>query len=51
MTIFFIRLSFDKQGSIDKAQKLIQLYAEEGIKKERILIKLASTWEGIQAAK
>ena len=45
------RLSFNRQGSIEKARKLIQLYEEEGIKKERILIKLASTWEGIQAAK
>uniref|UniRef100_A0A646QIF7 Transaldolase n=1 Tax=Hemiscolopendra marginata TaxID=943146 RepID=A0A646QIF7_9MYRI len=45
------RLSFDKEGSIAKAKKLIQMYAEEGIPKDRILIKLASTWEGIQAAK
>lgn len=45
------RLSFDKEKSIEKARKLIQLYEEEGINKERILIKLASTWEGIQAAK
>lgn len=45
------RLSFDKDGSVAKALKLIELYAEEGIPKERILIKLASTWEGIQAAK
>jgi len=45
------RLSFDKQASIDKALSLIKLYEEEGIKKERILIKLASTWEGIDAAR
>jgi len=45
------RLSFDKEGSVAKALKLIELYAEEGISKERVLIKLASTWEGIQAAK
>uniref|UniRef100_A0A1W7R9D6 Transaldolase n=1 Tax=Hadrurus spadix TaxID=141984 RepID=A0A1W7R9D6_9SCOR len=45
------RLSFDKQGSIEKAKRIIQLYKEEGINKDRILIKLASTWEGIQAAK
>jgi len=45
------RLSFDTQASIAKAQKFIQLYADEGIPKERILIKLGSTWEGIQAAK
>lgn len=45
------RLSYDTQGSIDKAHKLIGLYKEKGIEKERILIKLASTWEGVQAAK
>jgi len=45
------RLSFDKEASIAKAQKLIQLYEDQGIKKDRILIKLASTWEGIQAAR
>lgn len=48
---FFNRLSFDKEASIEKARKLIQLYEEEGIDKQRILIKLASTWEGIQAAR
>ncbi|WP_394200142.1 transaldolase [Shewanella waksmanii] len=45
------RLSFDKAGSIEKAHKLIKLYQEAGIDKSRILIKLASTWEGICAAK
>lgn len=45
------RLSFDKNASIEKAKKLIDLYEENGISKERVLIKLASTWEGIQAAK
>ncbi|XP_031638278.1 probable transaldolase [Contarinia nasturtii] len=45
------RLSFDTQASIDKALKLIALYEELGIDRSRILIKLASTWEGIQAAK
>merc|ERR1712113_1213863 len=40
----------DKQGSIDKALKIIDLYKQEGISKDRVLIKLASTWEGIQAA-
>lgn len=45
------RLSFDKDASIAKAIKLINMFAEYGIKKERILIKLASTWEGIQAAR
>lgn len=44
-------LSFDKEGSIRRAKKLISLYEKQGIKKERILIKLASTWEGFQAAK
>ncbi|BDY03569.1 MULTISPECIES: transaldolase [unclassified Ferrimonas] len=45
------RLSFDTKGSIDKAHKLMRLYNEAGISNERILIKLASTWEGIQAAR
>jgi len=45
------RLSYDTQGTIDKARKLISLYSEQGIGKERVLIKIASTWEGIQAAK
>ncbi|CAL1268306.1 unnamed protein product [Larinioides sclopetarius] len=45
------RLSFNKEASIEKARQLIKLYEEEGIHKDRILIKLASTWEGIQAAK
>ncbi|CAF4954546.1 unnamed protein product [Pieris macdunnoughi] len=45
------RLSFDKDASMAKAIKFISMFAEHGIKKERILIKLASTWEGIQAAK
>ena len=44
------RLSFDTQATIDKARKLIGLYKERGIEKERILIKIASTWEGIKAA-
>ena len=44
-------LSFDKDGMIAKARKLIGLYKERGIGPERILIKLASTWEGIQAAR
>lgn len=45
------RLSFDKQAQIDKAVKLIKYYEKEGISKERVLIKLSSTWEGIQAAR
>jgi transaldolase len=44
------RLSFDTQASIDKARKLIRLYNQAGIPNERILIKLAATWEGIKAA-
>ncbi|KAI1314879.1 Transaldolase [Mortierella claussenii] len=45
------RLSFDKEATIAKAKKIIGLYKDAGIGKERILIKIASTWEGIQAAK
>lgn len=45
------RLSFDKDAQIAKALSLIRLYEEEGVSKERILIKLSSTWEGIEAAK
>ena len=44
------RLSFDTDASIAKAHKLVQLYADAGIGSERLLIKLASTWEGIRAA-
>lgn len=44
------RLSFDRQASIARAKKLIDLYEQSGIGRERILIKLASTWEGIEAA-
>lgn len=43
-------LSFDSEGSITKARKLIGLYEQAGVARERILIKLASTWEGIRAA-
>ncbi len=45
------RLSFDKAASIAKARALIEAYAKLGIGRDRILIKLASTWEGIQAAR
>lgn len=45
------RLSFDAEGSIQKGRELIALYEEFGIPKERVLIKLASTWEGGVAAK
>lgn len=44
------RLSFDVQGSIAKGRELIALYKEHGIDRERVLIKLASTWEGVRAA-
>ncbi|GHC39385.1 transaldolase [Aidingimonas halophila] len=44
------RLSFDKQASIAKAHELIELYDYHGIGRDRVLIKLASTWEGIRAA-
>tara|TARA_R110001592_G_scaffold235701_1_gene493791 strand:- start:530 stop:1489 length:960 start_codon:yes stop_codon:yes gene_type:complete len=44
------RLSFDTEASIIKARKLIALYNQAGIKNDRILIKLAATWEGIKAA-
>lgn len=44
------RLSFDKEATIAKAKELIAAYDAEGIAKERILIKIASTWEGIKAA-
>jgi len=44
------RLSFDVEGSIRKARRLVQLYEERKIPRERVLIKVASTWEGINAA-
>src|ERR1700730_639224 len=43
------RLSFDTEGSIEKARQLIKLYEEREIPRERVLIKIASTWEGIKA--
>ena len=44
------RLSFDTEGTIAKARYLIGLYEKAGISRERVLIKIASTWEGIRAA-
>ena len=44
------RLSFDTPGTIAKAHKLINMYERRGIAKDRILIKIAATWEGIRAA-
>ena len=43
------RLSFDTKASVEKGKKLIEMYQEAGVDKERVLIKLASTWEGIKA--
>lgn len=45
------RISFDKEGMVERARSLIKMYEDAGISKERILIKLSSTWEGIQAGK
>jgi transaldolase len=45
------RLSFDTAGTIKKAREIIAAYEAKGISKKRVLIKIASTWEGIQAAK
>jgi transaldolase len=44
------RLSYDTEGTLKKARNLISLYKEAGIDRERVLIKIASTWEGIKAA-
>jgi len=44
------RLSFDTQATILRAERLIELYKAEGISSDRVLVKVASTWEGIQAA-
>ena len=45
------RLSFDTAGTVTKAKELIELYKEVGVDSDRILIKIASTWEGIEAAR
>ncbi len=45
------RLSFDTRGTIDRARRVIGLYQAAGFERERVLIKVASTWEGIQAAR
>ncbi len=44
------RLSFDTAATVARAQRLIALYQAEGVPRERVLVKIASTWEGIQAA-
>jgi len=45
------RYSFDTEANVKKGRELIELYKEAGISRDRVLIKIASTWEGIQAAK
>lgn len=45
------RLSFDREATLDRARSLIERYARHGVGPERILIKVAATWEGIQAAR
>lgn len=45
------RLSFNKTATINKANQLVELYHQQGITNDRILIKIAATWEGIEAAK
>lgn len=44
------RLSFDTQASVNRARRLVEMYSDAGIETDRILIKIASTWEGIRAA-
>ena len=45
------RLSFDRAATVARARRLIALYEQAGIARERVLIKVAATWEGIQAAR
>lgn len=45
------RLSFDTEGSVKRARNIIAMYEEAGIKRDRVLIKLATTWECLEAAK
>lgn len=45
------RLSFDTPGTVKRAEKIIELYKARGVDKDRVLIKIAATWEGIQAGK
>jgi transaldolase len=44
-------LSFDTEGTLTRARKLIEMYEKEGVNRRRVLIKIASTWEGIRAAR
>ncbi len=45
------RLSFDTQATVSRAERLVELYQAEGVPLDRVLVKIASTWEGIQAAR
>lgn len=45
------RLSFDEQATYDSARRLIERYEEHGVSRDRVLVKIAATWEGIQAAR
>jgi len=45
------RLSFDAEASIKRAKRIIKMYDENGVNKSRILVKLATTWEGLEAAR
>lgn len=45
------RLSFERNATLQRAQRLISLYEEAGVSRERVLIKIAATWEGISAAR
>jgi len=45
------RLSFDVTATVQRARRIIAMYAEKGVNKERVLIKLAATWESVQAAR
>lgn len=44
------RLSFDSDGTVDRAERIVELYQAQGVHIDRVLIKIASTWEGIRAA-
>jgi transaldolase len=44
------RLSFDAKATVQRARRIIQMYSAEGVQSERVLIKVAATWEGVQAA-
>lgn len=48
---YLYRLSYDTEKTVCKALKLVKMYEELGMSKDRVLIKIASTWEGIHAAR